>query len=124
MSTKHLPELRELYPEERKYTYSQSNQIESQTGLIGHMRADFGSGSAFFTRWEPHVWDEELNKEDFKTDFDRLINCLRNNMFKLLQAGLAESAHFTGCQRNSLCRSERQRAVPCCRRRRYCCDRG
>ena len=82
MSTKHLPELRELHSEERKYTYSQSNQIESQTGLIGHMRADFGSGSAFFIRWEPHVWDEKLNKEDFRTDFDRLINCLRNNMFK------------------------------------------
>ena len=28
---------------ERKYTFSQSNQLSMQTGLIGYMRADFGS---------------------------------------------------------------------------------
>ena len=29
------------------YMYKNSRQISMQTGLIGHLRADFGSGSAF-----------------------------------------------------------------------------
>ena len=36
-----------MTPEERKYTYTQSQQIISQTGCIGHLRADFGSGEEF-----------------------------------------------------------------------------
>lgn len=33
---------------ERKYTFSQSNQLSMQTGLIGYMRADFGSNGKEF----------------------------------------------------------------------------
>lgn len=34
---------RVLTETERKYTFSQSQQLSMQTGLIGYLRADFGS---------------------------------------------------------------------------------
>lgn len=44
--------LRPLTVPERKYTYSQSSQIQSQTGNIGYFRGDFGSGgNEFHTSW-------------------------------------------------------------------------
>ena len=43
-------EIRAIAPNEWKYTYSQSMQLEGQTGNIGHLRGDFGSGgNGFFT---------------------------------------------------------------------------
>ena len=45
-------EIRPLLPEEQKYTYSQSMQLEGQTGNIGHLRGDFAdSGYGFYTTW-------------------------------------------------------------------------
>ena len=35
--------LRPMFPTERNYSYAQSQQISMQTGLIGYLRADFGS---------------------------------------------------------------------------------
>lgn len=68
--------MRPLSAEERKYTYSQSAQIEAQTGLIGHLRADMdSSGDGFFTAWEDHV--AERNTKDFRLCFDEVINALR-----------------------------------------------
>ena len=46
-------DFRVLLPEERKYTYSQSQQINMQTGCIGHLRADMDSnGEGFFSSWD------------------------------------------------------------------------
>ena len=43
---------RVLTEAERKYTFSQSQQLSMQTGLIGYLRADFGStGNEFWTTW-------------------------------------------------------------------------
>lgn len=68
--------IRALSAEERKYTYTQSSQIESQTGLIGHLRADMdASGDGFFTAWEDHIADR--NTKDFRLCFDEVINALR-----------------------------------------------
>lgn len=39
--------LRPMTPAERKYAYTQSRQLISQTGCIGHLWADFGSGEPF-----------------------------------------------------------------------------
>ena len=65
--------IRVLSAEERKYTYTQSSQIESQTGLIGHLRADMdASGDGFFTAWEDHI--AERNTKDFRLCFDEVIN--------------------------------------------------
>ncbi len=61
--------------EERKYTYTQSQQIISQTGCIGHLRADFGSGEEFYSSWDDHRGD--LKTPEFKRDLDQVINALR-----------------------------------------------
>ena len=43
-----------MTPEERLYVYNQSSQLEGQTGCIGHLRGDFGSGQEFYTSWFDH----------------------------------------------------------------------
>ena len=64
-----------MLPEEQKYTYTQSWQIESQTGCIGHLRADFGSGKEFYSSWDDHHGD--LKTPEFKRELDAVINTLR-----------------------------------------------
>ena len=47
--------IRTATPAEQMYSYSQSSQIEGQTGCIGHLRADFGSdGNSFYSSWADH----------------------------------------------------------------------
>ena len=61
---------------ERMYSYSQSRQIVSQTGGIGHLRVDMGSNEkSFFSSWENHRG--ELKTDEFKAEFDEVINALR-----------------------------------------------
>ena len=44
--------IRTATPAEQMYAYSQSSQIEGQTGSIGHLRADFDSdGNSFYSSW-------------------------------------------------------------------------
>lgn len=69
--------LRPMTEAERMYSYTQSQQLMSQTGCIGHLRADFGSGKEFFSSWEDHRGD--LKSEDFKNEFDAVINALRKD---------------------------------------------
>ena len=78
--------IRALSVEERKYTYTQSSQIESQAGLIGHLRADMDtSRDGFFTAWEDHI--AERNTKDCRLCFDEVINALRydENFEKILK---------------------------------------
>lgn len=70
--------IRAMTPQERMYSYTQSGQIESQSGCIGHLRADMGSdGKDYFSSWTDHRSD--LKTEDFKNEFDELINTLRSD---------------------------------------------
>ena len=47
--------IRTATPAEQMYSYSQSSQIEGQTGCIGHLRADFGSDeNSFYSSWADH----------------------------------------------------------------------
>lgn len=70
--------LRPMFPTERNYSYAQSQQISMQTGLIGYLRADFGSnGGGFFSTWND--FRESLKSEDFKLEFDEVINELRKD---------------------------------------------
>lgn len=63
---------------ERRYSYSQSGQIEGQTGCIGHLRGDMGSnGTEFYSSWEDHRGD--LKTQEFKDEFDEVVNALRFN---------------------------------------------
>lgn len=68
---------RVLTEAERKYTYSQSQQLSMQTGLIGYLRADFGStGNEFWTTWND--FRKDLKTDEFKAEFDGVINGLRD----------------------------------------------
>ena len=70
--------LRPMTETERMYCYSQSSQIESQTGLIGHLRGDMDfDGNGFFTSWTDHR--EDLKTNEFKLEFDKVINALRSD---------------------------------------------
>ena len=63
-------------PQERKYIYSQSQQISMQTGLIGHLRGDMDTdGNGFFTSWDD--FRSDLKTQEFKDEFDEVINALR-----------------------------------------------
>lgn len=64
-----------MKPEEQKYTYTQSRQIIGQTGCIGHLRADLGSGQEFYSNWDDHYG--ELKTPEFKRELDEVINTLR-----------------------------------------------
>lgn len=71
-------ELNELKPAERKYTYRQSSQISSQTGLIGYLSADMDAdGEGFFSTWNDCRAD--LKTAEFKDEFDNVINGLRKD---------------------------------------------
>ena len=66
-----------LKPEERNYTYSQSQQISMQTGNIGHLRADMDTnGEGFFSSWDD--FRKDLKTQEFKDAFDEVINELRS----------------------------------------------
>lgn len=70
--------MRPMFPEERNYSYSQSQQISMQTGLIGYLRADMGTnGKEFFSSWND--FRDSLKSEDFKLEFDDVINELRED---------------------------------------------
>lgn len=71
-------EIRPLTPEEQKYTYSQSMQLEGQTGCIGHLRGDFAdSGYGFYTTWFDHR--AQWKTDEFKAELDTVINELRED---------------------------------------------
>lgn len=71
-------EIQIMKPEERNYTYSQSQQISMQTGCIGHLRADMdSSGEGFFSSWDD--FRKDLKTQEFKDEFDEVINELRKD---------------------------------------------
>lgn len=69
-------DMRALTEKEDKYTFSNSMQISMQCGLIGHLRANMDSdGNGFFSSWEDYR--KELKTDEFKDEFDKVINSLR-----------------------------------------------
>lgn len=70
-------EIFEATTPEQLYSFTQSSQIASQTGCLGHLRADFGEGGTeFHTSWEDHCGD--LKTDEFKALFNEIIEELRN----------------------------------------------
>ena len=97
-------EIRALTPAEQKYTYAQSMQLEGQTANIGHLRGDFdSSGYGFYTTWTDTR--TQWKTDEFKTEFDEVINALRSDKYGLLKNRSAMSAYarqyadsaFKGC---------------------------
>ena len=69
-------EKRAMIETEDKYTFRQSAQISGQTGLIGYLRADMDTdGNGFFSSWND--WRRDLKTDEFKAEFDDVINSLR-----------------------------------------------
>lgn len=70
--------LRPMTKAEQMYCFSSGQQISMQTGLIGHLRADFGSnGNGFFSTF--FDFRDSLKSDDFKAEFDDVIDALREN---------------------------------------------
>ena len=69
-------EKRAMTQAEDKYTFQQSSQLCAQTGLIGYLRADMDTdGNGFFSSWND--WRKDLKTQEFKDEFDEVINSLR-----------------------------------------------
>ncbi len=69
-------EKRAMTEYEDKYTFKQSAQICNQTGFIGYLRADMDKdGNGFFSTW--NGWRDDLKTQEFKVEFDEVINSLR-----------------------------------------------
>lgn len=68
--------IRKMTKSEQLYCYTQSRQVAAQTGCIGHLRADMDTdGNGFFSSWDDHNGYQKA--EEFKDEFDRVINALR-----------------------------------------------
>lgn len=68
--------IRPMTPQERLYSYSQSQQITMQTGTIGYLRGDFdSSGNEFHSTWFDEV--ESRKSDEFKAEFQKVIDALR-----------------------------------------------
>ena len=72
--------IRPMTRSERMYCYSQSGQICSQTGNTGYLRADMDTnGQGFFSTWND--FQKDLKTDEFKAEFDDVINQLRDSGF-------------------------------------------
>lgn len=77
-------EIRPLTREEQKYTYSQSMQLQGQTGSIGYLRGDFDkSGYGFFSNFTDHR--KQYKTDEFRAEIDVVVNALRSEKYGLLQ---------------------------------------
>lgn len=73
-----IQNIQPLNPNERKYTYAQSQQLTMQTGLIGYLRGDFGKdGKGFYSTWFDEVAARKTDA--FRKEMDDVINALRFN---------------------------------------------
>ena len=115
--------IREMTPQEQKYSYTQSSQIMGQTGCIGHLRGFFdGDGQDFQHTWDQH--DPRLITDEFRDDFNEVFKALKSDkafggMLKSWSA-LAKycNAHSAGASartvRTSACAPTRASMPICC----------
>ena len=76
--------IRPVEPEEIPFSYTQSQNDNIESGCIGFLRGDFDtSGKGFYTTWEDKV--KFLKTDDFKKEFDDVINSLRFGYGELLK---------------------------------------
>ena len=88
---------------EELYCYRNSQQISAQTGLIGHLRADFGrTGKEFYSSF--FDFREDLKSPDFKAELDIVVNELRDGFLKDQE----QLSAFCGEHPESLMESGRQ----------------
>ena len=69
--------IRPMTKTEQMYCYTQSQQIRSQTGNIGYLRADMDTnGKGFFSTW--NGFRDDLKTQGFKDEFDEVIGAFRS----------------------------------------------
>ena len=75
-----LPEysLENITPDEFEFMYAKEDESIDR-GCIGHLRADFDTGKAFFSTWWPE--NDNLKTQEFKDEFDKVINYFRKESF-------------------------------------------
>ena len=84
--------IRPIKPEERPFSYKQSQNDYVESGCIGFLRGDFDtSGKGFYTTWEDKV--KFLKTDEFKREFDDVINSLRFGYGELLKDRSSLSAY-------------------------------
>ena len=78
-------EKRAMTEYEDKYTFRQSAQICSQSGLIGYLRADMDKdGNGFFSTWSG--WRDDLKTPEFQEEFDGVISSVMDfGVFVMLE---------------------------------------
>ena len=88
--------IRPIKPEEIPFSYTQSQNDNIESGCIGFLRGDFDtSGKGFYSTWEDKV--KFLKTDEFKREFDDVINSLRFGYGELLKDRSSLSAY---CQNN------------------------
>lgn len=88
--------IRPIKPEEIPFSYTQSQNDNIESGCIGFLRGDFDtSGKGFYITWEDKV--KFLKTDEFKREFDDVINSLRFGYGELLKDRNSLSAY---CQNN------------------------
>lgn len=88
--------IRPIKPEEIPFSYKQSQNDYVESGCIGFLRGDFDtSGKGFYSTWEDKV--KFLKTDEFKREFDDVINSLRFGYGELLKDRSSLSAY---CQNN------------------------
>ena len=88
--------IRPIKPEEIPFSYTQSQNDNIESGCVGFLRGDFDtSGKGFYTTWEDKV--KFLKTDEFKREFDDVINSLRFGYGELLKDRSSLSAY---CQNN------------------------
>ncbi len=81
-------EINATAPEEAALFYSNAEK-DRELGCIGHLRGDFGrSGKEFWTTWWEH--QSGLKTQEFKDEFDMLINSLREHGFMKDRGSMAD----------------------------------
>ena len=76
-------DIRGMIEEEDKYSYTQSQQISSQCGLIGYLRGNLNLKGGFWPTWLD--FRKDLQTEDFKSDLNEVINELREKFLENLK---------------------------------------
>lgn len=85
-------DLQVMTKEEQHYVFDQSQQISMQTGHIGYLRGDLGSsGTKFYSTWND--FQPGLKTDQFKAEFDRLINSMRVDADGILKNRTALAAY-------------------------------
>lgn len=81
-------EINAAAPDESFLFYSNAER-DKELGCIGHLRGDFGrSGKEFWTTWWEH--QSGLKTQEFKDEFDMLINSLREHGFMKDRGSMAD----------------------------------